>query len=122
MLGVQALAVVCIVFWGISSTFLLLWIVNKITPIRMDPKDEILGADYTEHNIMPSPAAESTNINLSSNGRSAENQISQRSRSSQSDDKMAGIYKTYFTDGLATDRSKAPARENPAYQHDEEGV
>lgn len=85
----------------------------------MDPKDEILGADFTEHNISPPPAAVETDATSSSNGRSAESQISQRSRSSQSDDKMAGMYKTYFNDGLATDRSKAPARENPAYQHDE---
>jgi hypothetical protein len=121
LLGVQALAVVCIVFWGVSSTFLLLWLVNKITPIRMDPKDELLGADFTEHNIMPSsPRAVEATVNSSSNGKSDDCQISQRSRiSPQSDDKMAGIYKTYFTDESATDRSRAPARINLSYQHDE---
>lgn len=121
MFGVQGLAVICITFWGLFSTFLLLWLVNKITPIRMDPKDEILGADYTEHNIMPSPGAVEIITNSSSNGRNPESQISQRSRSPQSDDKMAGVYKTYFTDELATNRSKAQARDNPAFQG-EEGV
>lgn len=86
----------------------------------MDPQDEILGADYTEHNIMPSPKAVEAITNSSSNGRSPENQqISQRNRSPQSDDKMAGVYKASFTNELATDRSKAPARDNPAFQHDE---
>lgn len=122
MLGVQALAVICIVFWGVSSTFLLLWLVNKVTPLRMDPKDEILGADYTEHNIMPSssPVAVEAITDSSSTVRNAEIQISQRSRSAQSEtDKMPGLYKTYFSDELAGDRSKAQARENPAYQHDD---
>lgn len=122
MFGVQSLAVVCIVFWGVSSTFLLLWLVNKITPLRMDPKDEILGADYTEHNIQqPKPAVVEVqaNSNSSSNGRNEESQISQRSRNVQSeDDKMVGIYKTYFTDESASDRSVPPARVNLAYQHD----
>lgn len=119
LFGVQSLAVVCIVFWGVSSTFLLLWLVNKITPLRMDPKDEILGADYTEHNIQQKPAAVEVTANSSSNGRSEESQISQRSKIVQSeDDKMVGIYKSYFTDESASDRSNPPARVNLAYQHD----
>lgn len=85
----------------------------------MDPKDEILGADYTEHNISPSPAATETITNSSLNGRKPENQISPRNHSAQSVDKMAGVYKTYFTDELASDRSRTTARDNPAYQHDE---
>lgn len=119
LIGVQALAVICIVFWAISSTFLLLWLVNKVTPLRMAAEDEILGADYTEHNIKQPPGAMEALVNSSTNGGNPESQISQRSRPSQSDDKMVGMYKTYFTDDLTTDRSKPPARENPAYQHDE---
>lgn len=85
----------------------------------MDPKDELLGADYSEHNIKPMPRAvlEQTE-NSSSNGRCEENQISQRNRFPQSDDKTSGAYKSYFSDDLATDRSKPPARENPAFEHD----
>ena len=122
MFGVQSLAVICIVFWGVSSTFLLLWFVNKITPLRMTAKDEILGADYAEHNIQPKSAALETtaNSNSSSNGRNEESQISQRSRNVQPEDnKMAGVYKTtYFTDESASDRSVPPIRVNLAYQHD----
>ena len=102
LLGIQGLSVVCIVFWGVSSTFLLLWLVNRITPIRMSSKDEILGADYTEHNIRPPRAVEAIQN---------DSQISQRTQE--------GVYKPYFTDELATDRSTTPARINHAYQHDE---
>lgn len=127
LLGVQSLAAVCIVFWGVSSTFLLLWLVNKVTPLRMDPKNELLGADYTEHNIMQRPECGGLcqprkSLEVTTNLSNAETQISQRTRTSQSDERMAGIYKTYFTDDLATDRSKPPARDNPAYQADAEGV
>jgi Ammonium Transporter Family len=119
LFGVQSLTVICIVFWGVSSTFLLLWLVNKITPLRMEPKDEILGADYTEHNIKQWPRAVEVTANSSSNGRSEESQISQRVQAVQSaDDKMEGIYKTYFTDESTADRLQAPARVNLAYQHD----
>lgn len=82
----------------------------------MDPKDEILGADYSEHNILPSPKAVEATEHPSTNG---ECQISQRPRFTQSDDKMSGVYKTYFTDDSATDRSRPPARDNSAFQHDE---
>lgn len=119
MFGVQSLTVVCIVFWGVSSTFLLLWLVNKITPLRMDPKDEILGADYAEHGIKQRPTAMEVEANSSSNGRNEESQISQRPTVQSADDKMVGIYKTYFTDGLSSDRSHPPTRVNLAYQHDE---
>lgn len=119
MLGIQALAVVCIMCWAVSVTFLLLWLVNKVTPLRMNPEDEILGADYSEHNILPPLLPRAVEAYSPSNDRNAESQISQRSRPLQSDDRMAGIYKTYFTDDLATNRSKLPARDNPAYQPDE---
>lgn len=107
MLGVQALTVVCITFWGIFSTFLLLWLVNKITPLRMSIEDEILGADFAEHNIstVASPQANEAKS------------ISQGFRLHV--DKKMVTSKTYFTDELSTDRSKATTHENPAFQHDE---
>lgn len=51
LLGIQCLSALCLLSWGILSTFVLLWIINKIVPIRMDPHDELLGADLTEHYI-----------------------------------------------------------------------
>lgn len=51
LLGVQSLAALCQVSWGVASTFLLLWLINKVIPIRMDPNKELLGADLMEHRI-----------------------------------------------------------------------
>ncbi|KAH9638159.1 hypothetical protein HF086_009187 [Spodoptera exigua] len=51
LLGVQSLTGVCLVAWGILVTITLLWCIDKIMPIRMDPYTELLGADITEHRI-----------------------------------------------------------------------
>ena len=79
LLGIQALGVLCISFWSAFTTFVFLkvfvsislgvlcartchafavWmmrgnaqIVNLVIPIRMKPYEEILGADFVEHNI-----------------------------------------------------------------------
>jgi len=137
LLSVQALAVICIIFWGICSTFLLLWLVNKITPLRMTVEDEILGADYTEHNIMPSLQAIEKDMQSSASVKSdnnsngdgkdekmkvdgrnvVENVMSQGFRL-HDNNKMADIYKTYFSNERILNRSKAAARENLGFQHD----
>lgn len=120
-LAVQGLAVICITFWGLFSTFLLLWLVNKITPLRMKIEDEILGADYTEHNIMPSPTAIVRDIKSSSDDAKRKddeesNVVSRGAFRLHDSNKMADIYKTYFTQN---DRSEsAAAHENPTFQHD----
>jgi ammonium transporter, Amt family len=49
LFGIQCLTALCLASWGVLSTFILLWIINKIVPIRMDPNEELLGADLTEH-------------------------------------------------------------------------
>ncbi|XP_055639594.1 putative ammonium transporter 2 isoform X2 [Toxorhynchites rutilus septentrionalis] len=51
LLGVQSLSALCLACWSICTTFALLWIINKIVPIRMDPNEELLGADLMEHRI-----------------------------------------------------------------------
>lgn len=51
LLGVQALAVLCFLCWSLSTTFLLLWTINKMVPIRMNANEELLGADLVEHKI-----------------------------------------------------------------------
>ncbi|KAJ8704498.1 hypothetical protein PYW07_011686 [Mythimna separata] len=51
LLGVQTLTGVCLMTWGILVTITLLWCIDKIMPIRMDPYTELLGADITEHRI-----------------------------------------------------------------------
>lgn len=51
LFGIQTLSVFCLTCWGICITFLLLYIINKIIPIRMEPDEELLGADLMEHRI-----------------------------------------------------------------------
>lgn len=51
LLGIQSLSALCLLVWGISSTFFLLWSINKFVPIRMDENEELLGADLMEHRI-----------------------------------------------------------------------
>ncbi|KAL0859084.1 hypothetical protein ABMA27_010931 [Loxostege sticticalis] len=51
LLGVQTLTGVCLMAWGALVTMALLWIIDKVMPIRMDPYEELLGADLTEHKI-----------------------------------------------------------------------
>ncbi|CRL04219.1 CLUMA_CG017324, isoform A [Clunio marinus] len=51
LFGIQCLAALCLLTWGVLSTFILLWVINKIVPIRMDPNEELLGADLMEHRI-----------------------------------------------------------------------
>lgn len=51
LLGVQILSVFCLLCWSLSTTFFLLWIINKVIPIRMSVHEELLGADLTEHKI-----------------------------------------------------------------------
>ncbi|KAJ8957985.1 hypothetical protein NQ318_001986 [Aromia moschata] len=49
LLGVQCVTVVCLLTWGLLSTMVLLWLINKFIIIRMDVHVELLGADLTEH-------------------------------------------------------------------------
>lgn len=51
MLGVQTFSVCCLFLWGLIITYPIIWIVNKLTPIRLDPHDEVLGCDLVEHNM-----------------------------------------------------------------------
>ncbi|XP_011506354.1 PREDICTED: putative ammonium transporter 3 [Ceratosolen solmsi marchali] len=51
LLGVQLLTGVCLSVWSFTSSVILLWIIDKIIPIRMDEHEELLGADLVEHRI-----------------------------------------------------------------------
>ncbi|XP_043474075.1 putative ammonium transporter 3 [Leptopilina heterotoma] len=51
LLGIQSLTVLCLATWSFITSLLLLWIVNKIIPIRMSVHEELLGADLVEHHI-----------------------------------------------------------------------
>lgn len=49
LLGVQCFSIICLTLWGALITYPILWSINKFIRIRMDPQDEILGADLVEH-------------------------------------------------------------------------
>ncbi|XP_045478924.1 putative ammonium transporter 2 [Harmonia axyridis] len=49
LLSVQSLAGICLLTWGVISSFFLLWFINLFITIRMEVQDELLGADLTEH-------------------------------------------------------------------------
>ncbi|KAG5897809.1 hypothetical protein JTB14_011809 [Gonioctena quinquepunctata] len=49
LLGIQCLTALCFLLWGIISTVILLWVINKFITIRMDVHVELMGADLTEH-------------------------------------------------------------------------
>ncbi|CAH0389038.1 unnamed protein product [Bemisia tabaci] len=62
---VQSLTVISIAVWSFFSTIVLLWVVNKIFPLRLEAYQEIRGADYYEHGIEDS----STEKTAKSKGR-----------------------------------------------------
>lgn len=51
LLGVQLLACVVVGVWSMSTTYIILKIINRVVPIRLAPSEEILGADFVEHDI-----------------------------------------------------------------------
>lgn len=51
LLGIQSLSALCLTLWGFCSTYALLYAINIFIPIRMDPNEELVGADLMEHRI-----------------------------------------------------------------------
>ncbi|XP_076161198.1 ammonium transporter isoform X1 [Ptiloglossa arizonensis] len=51
LFGVQCLTVLCLALWSFFTSVFLLWLINKLIPIRMSVHDELLGADLVEHRI-----------------------------------------------------------------------
>ncbi|XP_076625624.1 ammonium transporter isoform X2 [Colletes latitarsis] len=51
LFGVQCLTVLCLAVWSFFTSITLLWIINKLIPIRMSIHDELFGADLVEHRI-----------------------------------------------------------------------
>ncbi|KAG8035571.1 hypothetical protein G9C98_000999 [Cotesia typhae] len=51
LLGIQSFTVLCLATWSFFSSIILLWIVDKIIPLRMSMREELLGADLVEHKI-----------------------------------------------------------------------
>ena len=51
LLGVQAGAAAAIALWACVATLLLLWTVDLLVPLRMPAHEELLGADFYEHEL-----------------------------------------------------------------------
>ncbi|KAG1693178.1 putative ammonium transporter [Nymphon striatum] len=51
LLGVQLFGACLVMVWSLVTTWLFLAIIDIFIPIRMLPQDEILGADFIEHNV-----------------------------------------------------------------------
>lgn len=52
-LVVQLISSISLSIWAATVTLGILWIVNKIIPIRLDLEEELKGCDEIEHDIMP---------------------------------------------------------------------
>lgn len=51
LLGIQLLACLCFIVWSSIVTVLLISGIDKIIHFRLTEHEELLGADYTEHNV-----------------------------------------------------------------------
>ena len=51
LLSIQCLATLIIIVWSCCSTYVILFCIDLICPIRMAEHMELLGADYCEHNV-----------------------------------------------------------------------
>ncbi|XP_059079547.1 putative ammonium transporter 3 isoform X2 [Tigriopus californicus] len=54
LLGVQGLCCVCFMLWSSIATLILIKIIDKFVHFRMTEIQELVGADYCEHNIFHS--------------------------------------------------------------------
>ncbi|PUB11101.1 EAL domain-containing protein [Yoonia sediminilitoris] len=50
-LQVQSIGVAAVALWTISMALLTIYLVNRITPIRVSPRQEVIGLDASEHSI-----------------------------------------------------------------------
>jgi len=48
-LGVQTAAVLLASVWAFAFTYVMLWLINKVTPVRVTKREEELGLDEAEH-------------------------------------------------------------------------
>jgi hypothetical protein len=67
-LGIQLLATVCITLWSAITTFIQLYIIDKIFGLRMTEEEEEVGADYYVHNIIIRSEEKESNTSEESHG------------------------------------------------------
>lgn len=54
---VQLSGLLIIVLWSVTTTFIMLVIIDKTSGLRMSEEEELLGADWVEHQIRSEPVA-----------------------------------------------------------------
>ena len=52
LLSIQALGVLVIAAWGMTITYIILYLIDRIVPLRTPLVNELLGADFSDHNIL----------------------------------------------------------------------
>ncbi|XP_068243852.1 putative ammonium transporter 3 [Palaemon carinicauda] len=53
LLGIQSFACACVAIWSMTSTYIILKIIDRFfIPIRMSEWEELVGADFAEHGIL----------------------------------------------------------------------
>ena len=52
LLSIQALGVFVIAVWGMATTYIILCLIDRIVAIRIPLVNELLGADFSDHNIL----------------------------------------------------------------------
>ncbi|GGG75420.1 ammonium transporter [Paenibacillus radicis (ex Gao et al. 2016)] len=51
LLGVQALGLATVAVWGFAITWLFLWLIRKIMPVRVSKDEELIGLDVGIHGV-----------------------------------------------------------------------
>ena len=52
LLSIQALGVLVIAVWGMATTYAILFLIDRIVSLRTPLVNELLGADFSDHNIL----------------------------------------------------------------------
>jgi ammonium transporter, Amt family len=50
---VQCISSMSLSLLGLLGSYPIIWIVNKVIPLRLDPASELVGCDLAEHDIEP---------------------------------------------------------------------
>ena len=105
-LGNQILAIVSIALWSAITTFILLYIIDKIFGLRMTDAEEEVGADYYVHNILYSEETKSIRTlteNESENENDSSDETDQGIPSAHVDDRGRSTQKNSAMECLPVD-------------------
>jgi hypothetical protein len=52
---IQIISATFVTIWGAFATLFMIWFVDLTLKVRLTPEEEMIGCDYTEHNIGENP-------------------------------------------------------------------